>query len=194
LTRITDELLVRDVMSSPVIESREDETAEDVARKMVKYNVGAVVITGQNGAPIGIVTRTDLVGKVIAKNLRPNEVKASDIMSSPLQTIEPDAKIEEAVKKMNKLRISRLAVVYKRRLAGLVSLKDILQVTPEILEIVKENMRIRGITLPRSMEGYVEGYCDSCGEWSDMLLNVEGQYICEDCRIELIRRARKEGR
>ena len=194
MTRITDELLVRDVMSSPVIESREDETAEDVARKMVKYNVGAVVITGQNGAPIGIVTRTDLVDKVIAKNLRPNEVKASDIMSSPLQTIEPDAKIEEAVKKMNKLRISRLAVVYKRRLAGLVSLKDILQVTPEILEIVKENMRIRGITLPRSMEGYVEGYCDSCGEWSDMLLNVEGQYICEDCRIELIRRARKEGR
>jgi len=192
--RITDELLVRDVMSSPVIESKENESAEELARKMIKYNVGAIVVTGKNGLPIGIVTKTDLVEKVIAKDLKPNEVKAKEIMSMPLQTISPEAKIEEALKKMSKLKISRLAVVYKNRLAGLISVKDILQVTPEILEIVKEHMRIMGVALPRSTEGYVEGYCDSCGEWSDMLLNVEGQYLCEDCRLDLIRRGRRAER
>lgn len=189
---LTDELLVRDVMTSPVIESREDETAEELARKMMKYNVGAIVITGQNGSPIGIVTKTDLVEKVISKNLMPNKVYAKDIMSTPLHTVEPDEKIENALRKMTKLRVGRLAVTYKNRLVGIVSVKDILQVTPEILEIVRENMRIRGITLPTRVEGYVEGYCDSCGEWSDMLLNVDGQYLCEDCRIELIRRTGRE--
>ncbi len=189
--RITDELLVRDVMSSPVIESKENETAEEVAQKMMRYRVGAIIVTDKNGSPLGIVTKTDLVEKVIARNLKPDDVKARDIMTTPLETIDPEAKIEDALRKMSKLKISRLAVVYKNRLMGLISVKDILQVTPEILEIVKEHMEIMGIALPRSTEGYVEGYCDSCGEWSDMLLNVEGQYLCEDCRLDLIRRGRR---
>ncbi|RLG02539.1 MAG: CBS domain-containing protein [Thaumarchaeota archaeon] len=192
--RITDELLVRDVMSSPVIESKENETAEELAQKMIRYKVGAIIVTDKNGSPLGIVTKTDLVEKVIAKNLRPNDVKAKDIMTTPLETIGPEAKIEDALRKMSKLKISRLAVVYKNKLMGLISVKDILQVTPEILEIVKEHMEIMGIALPRSTEGYVEGYCDSCGEWSDMLLNVEGQYLCEDCRLDLIRRGRRAER
>ncbi|MCD6536783.1 MAG: CBS domain-containing protein [Thaumarchaeota archaeon] len=192
--RITDELLVRDVMSSPVIESKENETAEELAQKMIRYKVGAIIVTDKNGSPLGIVTKTDLVEKVIAKNLRPNDVKAKDIMTTPLETIDPEAKIEDALRKMSKLKISRLAVVYKNKLMGLISVKDILQVTPEILEIVKEHMEIMGIALPRSTEGYVEGYCDSCGEWSDMLLNVEGQYLCEDCRLDLIRRGKRAER
>lgn len=191
--RITDEVLVRDVMSSPVIESKEDETAHEIAQKMMQYRVGAIIVTDEKGSPLGIVTKTDLVEKVIAKNLRPDEVKAREIMSIPLETIDPEAKIEDALRKMNKLKISRLAVVYKNKLVGLISLKDILQITPEILEIVKEHIEIMGITLPRNPEGYVEGYCDSCGEWSDMLLNIEGQYLCEDCRLDLIRRGMEEG-
>ena len=192
MREITDEVLVKEVMSSPVIEAEEYETAEDAAKKMMKFGVGAIIVTGQRGEPVGIVTKTDLVNKVIAKNLKPNEVKLKDIMSSPLQTIDPDAKIEEALRKMNKLKVNRLAVIYKNRLAGLVSIKDILRVTPEILEIVRENMKIMGVSFPRSREGYMEGYCDNCGEWSDMLLNVEGRYLCEDCRLELLREKRKE--
>jgi len=192
LRELTDEVLVREVMSSPVIEAEEHETAEDAAKKMMKYGVGAIIVTGQRGEPVGIVTKTDLVNKVIAKNLKPNEVKLKDIMSTPLQTIDPDARIEDALRKMNKLKVNRLAVIYKNRLAGLVSIKDILRVTPEILEIVKENMKIMGVSFPRSREGYMEGYCDNCGEWSDMLLNVEGRYLCEDCRLELLREKRKE--
>jgi len=194
LRELTDEVLVKEVMSSPVIEAEESETAEDAAKKMMKYGVGAIIVTGQKGEPVGIVTKTDLVNKVIAKNLKPNEVKLKDIMSSPLQTIDPDARIEDALRKMNKLKVNRLAVIYKNRLAGLVSIKDILRVTPEILEIVRENMRIMGVSFPRSREGYMEGYCDNCGEWSDMLLNVEGRYLCEDCRLELLREKRKEER
>jgi len=192
LRELTDEVLVREVMSSPVIEAEEHETAEDAAKKMMKYGVGAIIVTGQRGEPVGIVTKTDLVNKVIAKNLKPNEVKLKDIMSTPLQTIDPDARIEDALRKMNKLKVNRLAVIYKNRLAGLVSIKDILRVTPEILEIVRENMKIMGVSFPRSKEGYIEGYCDNCGEWSDMLLNVEGRYLCEDCRLELLREKRKE--
>jgi len=191
LKTLADEVKVRDVMSSPVVEAWEDTSADELARMMEKYNVGSVVIT-RAGVPVGIVTKSDLVYKVVAKNLKPSDIKASSIMSSPLQTIDPDKTIEEALRIMTSLKISRLAVTYKNKLVGLVSVKDILQVTPEILEIVKENIRIRGITIPSSREGYVEGYCDECGEWSDMLLNVDGRYLCEDCRIELTKRGVEE--
>ncbi len=191
LTTLPDELKVRDVMSSPVIEGSENDTAEVLAQKMEKYNIGSVVIT-KNGVPVGIVTKTDLVWKVVARNLKPSEVKASSIMSSPIHLVDPETSIEEALRKMTNLKVSRLAVTYKNRLVGLVSVKDILQVTPEILEIVKEHLKIRGVTVSRSSEGYVEGYCDECGEWSDMLLNVDGRYLCEECRLELTKRGVEE--
>jgi hypothetical protein len=29
------------------------------------------------------------------------------------------------------------------------------------------------------------GYCDRCGQWSDTLEEIEGSFICEDCKIEM---------
>jgi hypothetical protein len=28
----------------------------------------------------------------------------------------------------------------------------------------------------------VSGYCDECGEWSDLLMYSEGTFTCEECR------------
>jgi len=184
---LAEEVRVRDVMSSPVIEAEVDETLEQVASKMEKYHIGSVVVT-KNGQPVGIITKRDIIDKVVARDLRPSTVRAGDIMSSPLHTIDPDVLIDEALRKMNKLRVSRLVVVYKNKITGIVSIKDILQVTPEILDIVREQMRIKGVHIAKSGEGLQEGYCDSCGEWSDMLIRIDDQLICEECRIEMEKR------
>lgn len=186
---LAEELRVKDVMSSPVIDADVEETAEDVANKMVHYDIGSVVVT-EKGFPVGIITKRDLVYKVVAKNLKPNEVKAKDIMSSPIHVARPDEMIDNALRKMNKLRIDHLAVVHKDKLVGIISTTDILQVTPEILDIVREKMRMGNVKV--SGETYTEGFCDACGEWSDMLLRVDDQYLCEDCRMELERRGGEE--
>ncbi len=182
-TALVDEVRVRDVMSSPVIEAGENTTVVEVAELMRKYGIGSVVISS-NGKPVGIITKTDIICQVVANGSDPNTLKARDIMTTPLQTIEPDVLIEEALNKMNRLKISRLAVVYKDKLVGVVSIKDILQVTPEILEIVREKIRIGSVAAAPS-NNPVEGYCESCGEWSDLLVRVEDQLLCEECRLEL---------
>ena len=41
-----------------------------------------------------------------------------------------------------------------------------------------ENWRIQ-------RSGGISGYCDRCGQWSEDLKEVEGQFLCEECRIEL---------
>ncbi|MDJ0273082.1 MAG: CBS domain-containing protein [Candidatus Caldarchaeum sp.] len=183
---LVEELRVRDVMSSPVVEADVEASAVEVAELMRRYGIGSVVISSQ-GKPVGIITKTDLVTKVVANGTDPNTVKARDIMNTPLQTVEPDVTIDDALSKMNKLKLSRLVVVYKERLAGIVTIKDILQVTPEILSIVREKLRIGAPASP-SNQIVTEGYCELCGEWSDYLVRVEDQLLCEDCRIELERK------
>ncbi|MEM2237170.1 MAG: CBS domain-containing protein [Candidatus Caldarchaeum sp.] len=182
-TALVDEVRVRDVMSSPVVEASENATIVEVAELMRKYGIGSVVISS-NGRPVGIITKTDIVCQVVANGSDPNTVRARDIMTTPLQTIEPDVLIEDALNKMNRLKISRLAVVYKEKLVGVVTIKDILQVTPEILTIVREKLRI-GLAAAAPSNNPVEGYCESCGEWSDLLVRVEDQLLCEECRLEL---------
>jgi signal-transduction protein with cAMP-binding, CBS, and nucleotidyltransferase domain len=187
---LSEEITVREVMTSPAIELDEDSTADIAAQTMAKYEISSVIVVGKHG-PVGIVTKRDLIEKVMAKNRLPSEVKLKEIMSSPLVTIEPSATLEDAVRLMNRIGISRLVVSYKGNVQGIVSLKDVLRITPDIISVVKEQIRARGGPLLKR-EPYLEGYCDSCGEWSDMLVRVEEQYLCEECRIE-IEKGRVEG-
>ncbi|MEM2909941.1 MAG: CBS domain-containing protein [Nitrososphaerota archaeon] len=186
---LAEELRVKDIMSSPVIDADVEESAEEVANKMIRYNIGSIVVT-EKGFPVGMITKRDLVYKVVAKNLKPSEVKARDIMSSPIHVANPDDLIDNALRNMNKLKIDHLVVVHRNKLVGIISTTDILQVTPEILDIVREKMRMGNVKA--SGEGYMEGFCDACGEWSDMLLRVDDQYLCEDCRMELEKGGREE--
>ena len=139
---IRERMLVRDVMSSPVITVNEDETVEKVAQLMDKYRLGCIIVTSKDGKPVGIITERDLVVRVLAKNLLSSKLKAKDVMSSPLMTIGPDATISEAARMMSRLNIRRLGVVYRGELVGIISSKDILAVTPELIEIIQEKARI----------------------------------------------------
>jgi len=181
-------MLVRDVMSSPVVTIEENAPVNEVAELMDKQGLGCIIVTNKEGKPIGIITERDLVVRVLAKNATPSSVKAGEVMTSPLITIEPDETIHEAARRMSRLNIRRLGVVYKGQLVGLLSSKDILAVVPELIEIIQERALIEGEN--RAQEASEEssplaGSCDRCGGWSDNLSEVDGEFLCEDCKIEL---------
>ncbi|MEM1563390.1 MAG: CBS domain-containing protein [Candidatus Bathyarchaeia archaeon] len=185
-------MLVKDVMSSPVITVEEDATANRVAELMDKHELGCIIVTSKEGKPIGIITERDLVTRVLAKNVKPDTLKAKDVMTTPLITIEPDETISEAARKMSRLNIRRLGVVYKGQLIGILSSKDILAVMPELIETIQERALIEGENLAQTTtteegeeESSLAGYCDRCGGWSDNLKDVDGEFLCEDCRAEL---------
>ena len=188
-------MLVRDVMSSPVITVNEEATVVRIAELMEKHELGCIIVVNKEGKPIGIITERDLVERVLAKNLKPDTVKAKDVMTSPLITIEPDETINEAARKMSRLNIRRLGVVYKGELVGLISSKDILAVMPELIETIYEKALIEGENMAQATseeetseeeEAALSGYCDRCGGWSDNLKEVDGAFLCEDCRAELV--------
>ncbi|MCW4001418.1 MAG: CBS domain-containing protein [Candidatus Bathyarchaeota archaeon] len=179
-------MLVRDVMSSPVVTMSEDETANRAASNMDMNDLGAVIVQSNTGKSIGIITERDIVKRVVAKNLKPDTVKAKEIMTTPLVTIEPEATITDAARRMTRLDIRRLGVIYKGNLVGIISSKDILGVMPELIEIMQERQRIEGAESTEETEEVpLSGYCDRCNAYSESLKERNGQNICDECRIEL---------
>lgn len=180
-------MIVKDVMTSPVVTTEEEASANKVAKLMQINKVGCVVVTNKAGKPLGIITERDLVVRVLATESNPSITRAMDFMTSPLVTVDPDASINDAAKRMSRLDIRRLAVLYKDNLVGIVSSKDILDVMPELWEIMQERTRIESAGGPDATqeETPLSGYCDRCGSFSEDLKDVNGESLCEDCRIEL---------
>jgi len=179
-------MLVKDIMSSPVRTADEMETTNNIAVTMSKEGLGAVIITDKEKKPIGIITERDLVVRVLAKNNKPDQVKAKEIMTSPLITIDPDTAINDVARKMSRLNIRRLGIVYKGNMIGIVSDKDVLGVMPELIEIIQERTRIEESSITGELaETPQAGYCDLCEAYSENLKECNGQNICDECRIEL---------
>ena len=179
-------MLVRDVMSSPVVTISENESSNKVAVAMDRGDLGAIIVTNEAGKSIGIITERDLVIRVLAKNLKPDSIKTKEIMTTPLVTIEPEATITEAARRMNRLDIRRLGVIYKGNLVGIISSKDVLGVMPELIETILERSRIEGEARTEETEEVpLSGYCDRCNVYSESLKERNGQNICDECRIEL---------
>jgi len=184
---IRTQMLVKDIMSSPVITIDEDATVDKAAQLMAEHNLGCVIITSKKGEkPLGIITERDLVTRVLAKNAKASKLTAKDVMTTPLITVDPDETLSEAARRMSRLNIRRMGVIYKGNLVGIVSSKDILAITPELIEIMQEKARLEGEAAVREVREHppLAGYCDQCGQWADDLQEIEGRFICEECRIE----------
>jgi CBS domain-containing protein len=175
-------MVVREAMSSPVVTIKENQTVVEIAKAMSKYRIGAIIVNTTDDQPIGIITERDLVYRVIAKDFFPRDMKARDVMSSPLRMVEAEMALEDVMRMMERLNIRRLGVTYKGNLVGIISDKDVLRIMPALIEIVKERSRIQSGDL--SLGPSLVGYCDRCDLYSSNLRNVQGEFICEDCRAE----------
>ena len=178
------DVLVRDIMSRPPITARETETVAGVSKLMGKHDIGCVIIVDKAGNPAGIITERDIVQRVAARNVLPSELKVAATMSKPVATIGPNATVNDAAKLMNNRRIRRLGVIDRGKLVGIVTMKDILQVTPAIIDLASEKSRA-GLGGPRPSHTALGGYCDECEAWSDNLVQRDGIFLCPDCTRDL---------
>jgi CBS domain-containing protein len=174
---------VKDIMVKPVITIDQEKTVKQAGELMKKTRRGCLIVTRQ-GKPVGIISDSDIIKRVVAKNILPSKIKVKKIMSSPLITISPDEDMLTAVRKMKKNNIHRLPVVSEGKLVGLISLSDIARTSPEMLDLLEYRIKMKSYE-PEIKEKFTSGICDSCGNYSDDLKYVDGQWLCESCREEL---------
>ena len=115
---------VKEVMTKKVVVFNEDDSIQDIAKKMKDKGIGSVLIVKDNQA-VGIITERDLVHKLVANNLNAKETKAKQVMNSPLISIKSDADINYVSKMMDDKNIKKMPVVDEGRLTGIITQTDL---------------------------------------------------------------------
>jgi CBS domain-containing protein len=131
---------VKDVMTKTVITVDANKTVIEAAALMAENDVGNLIVMDDN-TPIGIVTERDFVRRVLAKE-KPSKTKISEVMSTPLRVIDPDASLKETARRMVRKRIRRLPVIKDNKLVGIITTTDFARhlskktFTDEVLEAI----------------------------------------------------------
>ena len=110
---------VKEIMSSPVITTRDDVSVADVATLLAKHRISAAPVTDASGAVIGLISEYDLLA-------RSGQV-ARDIMSPGIISVNEEANVEDVRFLLIERRIRRVPVVDGQKLVGIVSRSDIVR-------------------------------------------------------------------
>lgn len=114
---------IRDIMTETVATVSPDQTIQEAASLMSKYNVGSIPVV-QNGEIRGIVTDRDITLRCTAEGLT-SSTPVSQVMTDSVVQGDPNMNIQEAAKLMSEKQIRRLPIVDNNHLVGMIALGDI---------------------------------------------------------------------
>lgn len=100
------------------------QTVYNAVRTMAELGVGALMVI-DDGQLVGMFSERDYARKVILEGRASRETPVSEVMSSPIVTIHPQATAQEGLALMTQKRFRHLPVVDDNGLLGLVSIGDL---------------------------------------------------------------------
>jgi CBS domain-containing protein len=119
MARTVEEIMTRDPRTVNA-----DDPVIDAARIMRDSDIGDVVVM-DGGQVTGIVTDRDIVIRGVAEGIDAESASVSEVCTTGIETIEPDASVDEALSRMREKDIRRLPVAKNRRPVGIISLGDL---------------------------------------------------------------------
>jgi CBS domain-containing protein len=126
---------------SDVVTVSPSDSVQKIVDTLARHRIGAVVVVDGAGAIAGIVSERDVVramagdaGGVLAKT-------AADIMTAKVMTCEPTDSEADLMQLMTGNRIRHLPVVTGGRLAGMISIGDVVKLRMESIEREAEEMK-----------------------------------------------------
>jgi CBS domain-containing protein len=118
------------VKDKPVHVIMKDQTVRDAVKDMAKYNVGAVPVLDGDRL-VGIFSERDLMVRCIAGGIDVNTTKVGDVMTKKVIVMQSGDSYEECLIIMKQKEIRHVPVIEGDRLAGVVSLRDLMQIDVE---------------------------------------------------------------
>ena len=116
---------VKECMCSQVSCVKPETTLKDVAKMMQENHVGCIPVCDNKNSVVGLVTDRDLVLRGIACNKDTNTTPVSEIMTTNVYTVAPDAEVTEASKVMCDCQIKRVPVIENDTIVGIITLGDL---------------------------------------------------------------------
>lgn len=113
---------VENVARRKLVTCRVDDEIPFVAKLMVDEEVGSVFVEDKSGRIVGLITDGQIF-RLVAQRQKLENVKAGDIMTKEVLSIEKDASLAEAWKLFQSTGVKRLAVTDGGRIVGVLSRK-----------------------------------------------------------------------
>jgi len=172
---------VCDAMTMAPITVKPSASLQEIAHVMTEHHVGAVLV--KDAQLRGIITEQDIVRKAVANAHDMTKKKAQDIMEKVIHSIAPEDDIHKALLKMGEANIRHLPVISGKKMVGLLTMKDVLKIQPQLFELLLDKIELREeerkpIASPKEFEGI----CQLCGEYSEALSNIKSSLVCSDCK------------
>lgn len=179
--RKTEQAKVGEVMTRTVVTINQNASIQDAASLMTNRGIrGLVAVDGE--AVKGIITDRDIVEKVVSKNKSAKNVKVKGIMVpwSRLVTATPDEDLVTITKRMRVAGVGRLPIINEKgRLVGIVTETDLTRVYPGLIEVLYERFEQRSPSFPDRET--MSGKCERCGNFSEFLVQIGDEWLCDVC-------------
>ncbi len=131
------------LLRGPVVTCSRQESIQAAVKRMNAHRVSSIVVVDDTGRSVGIVTDWDLRERVIGRNY-PTDAPVSDIMSSPVIMLPPQASLYEAIRLMTERNIHHLVVALDGRPVGMLSPHDLVMAQgTSVLAFIREMERAR---------------------------------------------------
>ena len=121
---------IRDVLDEKGIEVTTvspEETVQEAASILARLGIGSLPVL-QDGALVGIISERDIAYSVGVKGIRTSTRKVRELMSGNPTTCAPNEQVEVVLERMNQKRVRHLPVMEGDKLAGIVSIRDLVRV------------------------------------------------------------------
>jgi isocitrate dehydrogenase len=118
---------VADLMTRSLITVADDDTVESAMHLMTENDISSVVVEPNAEGVWGILTRRDIVTKIVRAGRNPATTKVREIASRPVVSVPAEMSIREAANKISESNYSRFTVAQGDRIIGIVTETDIFQ-------------------------------------------------------------------
>jgi len=95
----------------------------EAAKIMVEKKIGSIIVT-KNGDPAGIITKSDLIRRVIVPYKDPKTTLVEEVMSTSLISVDLDTPILDAMRFIRDKNISQVLVKKEDKFVGIVAEGD----------------------------------------------------------------------
>ena len=120
-------------------------TLQEVVRTLVEHRIGSLVVCRLDSTGgeelVGIITERDILRCCGAGNRPLTEIRVAEAMSTTLFTGTPDDEVEQVMGLMTTRRIRHLPVLSAGRLAGIISIGDVVKAQHDRLAMENRFMK-----------------------------------------------------
>jgi CBS domain-containing protein len=132
---------ILNLKGSDVVTIAPEKKLLDAIALLAKHRIGALIVTGKNREVLGVLSERDIVRLLSNKDNNRFENTVASAMTSAVKSCEPDDTIQRIMHVMTQGRFRHMPVVENGRLAGVISIGDVVKLRLEEMERESEHLK-----------------------------------------------------